>query len=119
MSFAAVVEAGSFSEAGRRLGQSKSTVSQRIQQLEEKLGVRLLQRHTRAVQPTDVGRVYYERCTRILADIEEAELAVRQDQVAPVGTLRVHLPIELGMYILGKQFADYLAANPALHLEVD
>jgi LysR family transcriptional regulator for bpeEF and oprC len=88
-SFVAVVDAGSFSSASRRLGVPKSTISQRVQQLEQHLGVLLLQRSTRAVRPTDTGRAYYERCIRIIAEIADAELVARGEQAAPSGVLRV------------------------------
>jgi DNA-binding transcriptional LysR family regulator len=118
--FVAVVDAGSFSEAGRRLGQPKSAVSRRIDQLEKRLGSRLLQRSTRAVQPTELGYEYYKRCVHILAEIEEAEQFVRRDQAAPSGTFRVQLPIELGMHVLGRLMIEFARENPniLLHLEL-
>lgn len=118
-SFVAVVDAGSFSSASRRLGVPKSTISQRVQQLEQHLGVLLLQRSTRAVRPTDTGRAYYERCIRIIAEIADAELVARGEQAVPSGVLRVHLPIELGMYVLGSFMAEFAMANPSLSLELE
>src|SRR5579864_3676298 len=94
-------------EAARRLGQAKSVVSRRIEQLEERLGVRLLQRSTRVVRPTDIGHEYYARCVRILAEIEEAEEFIRRDQVVPSGRLRVQLPIELGLHAFARLFAEF------------
>lgn len=117
--FVAVVDAASFSEAGRRLGQPKSALSRRLEQLEDRLGVRLLQRSTRAVRPTDAGQEYYRRCVRILADIDEAERVVRRDQVTPSGRLRVQLPIETGMHVFGKLLAEFARANPGVSLELD
>lgn len=117
--FVAVVEAGSFSEAGRRMGQQKTTVSQRIHQLEERLGVRLLQRSTRAVQPTEIGRAYYERCLRILGDIDDAEQMVREDQTSPSGLLRIQLPIELGMHVFGKFLVEFASQNPDISLHIE
>lgn len=116
--FVAVVEAGSFSEAGRRLGRPKSALSRRLEQLEDQLGVRLLQRSTRAVKATAAGQEYYGRCVRILAEIDEAERFVRQDQVTPSGKLRVQLPIELGMHLFGKLLAEFARANPGVSLEL-
>jgi DNA-binding transcriptional LysR family regulator len=117
--FVAVVDAGSFSEAGRRLDQPKSAVSRRIEQLEQRLGSRLLQRSTRAVQPTEVGREYYKRCVRILAEIEEAEQLVRRDQATPSGKLRVQLPIELGMHVLGRLMVEFARETPDLSLQLE
>jgi DNA-binding transcriptional LysR family regulator len=119
VTFVAVVEAGSFSEAGRRMGQQKTTVSQRVHQLEERLGVRLLQRSTRSVQPTQIGRAYYERCVRILAEIDQAEQMVRHDRDCPTGELRIQLPIELGMHVFGKFLVEYAARNPEISLHVE
>jgi DNA-binding transcriptional LysR family regulator len=117
--FVAVVEAGSFSEAGRRLGQAKSVISRRVEQLEDRLGVRLLQRSTRSVCPTEVGQEYYRRCVQILAEIQAAEELVRQDQVVPAGLLRVQLPIELGMHVFGRLLAEFARENPNLSLELE
>jgi len=118
-SFVAVVDAGSFSIAGRRLGVPKSTISQRIRQLEQRLDARLLHRSTRSVRPTDTGRAYYERCIRILADIAEAELIARDEQKALSGNLRIHLPVELGMQVLGPLIASFEVDNPALRIELE
>ena len=74
--FAKVVESNSFAGAAARLGISASMVSQHVKELEERLGARLLNRTTRKVSLTETGRAYYERCTRLLADLEETEQAV-------------------------------------------
>ena len=85
ITFARVVEANSFSEAARRLGISKSAVSKQIARLEDHLGARLLNRTTRRISPTEVGAAFYERCARIVAEVEEAELAVTRLQAEPRG----------------------------------
>ena len=74
MSFVKVVDAGGFAAAARALELSPSMVTNHVQALEERLGVRLLNRTTRKVNLTEVGQAYYERCVRILAELEEAEL---------------------------------------------
>jgi DNA-binding transcriptional LysR family regulator len=117
--YVAVVDAGSFSEAGRRLDQPKSAISRRVAQLEEHLGVRLLQRSTRSVKPTEAGEEYYQRCQRILADVEDAERVVRQDQTAPTGRMRVLLPIELGMHVLGRLFVEFAREHPGISLQLE
>ena len=71
--FTRVVETGGFSAAGRRLNMSTTMVSNHIQALEDRLGVRLFNRTTRKVSLTEVGKAYYERCVQILADIEQAD----------------------------------------------
>ncbi len=83
--FAKVVEARSFTTASAGLGISTSMVSQHVKQLEERLGARLINRTTRRMNLTEVGRAYYDRCKRLLSDLEEAESAVGQMQVAPRG----------------------------------
>ena len=74
--FARVVEDRSFSAAARNLNLSKSLVSKQVTQLEKSLGVRLLNRTTRALSVTDAGAVLYEHCSRIVEELEEARLAV-------------------------------------------
>src|SRR5690348_739585 len=99
--FAKVVETGGFTAAAATLGLPKSTVSRKVAQLEERLGARLLQRTTRKLGLTEIGRVYYERCQRIVADISEAEQLVGDLQKAPRGLLRVTAPIDVGGLYLG------------------
>ena len=81
--FVAVVDAGSFSEAGRRLNLPKSAISRRIEQLEKRLDARLLQRSTRAVRPTEAGSEYYRRCVHILAEIEDDPINPRIIKTEP------------------------------------
>ena len=93
--FARVVEAGSFSAAGRQLGVAPSSVSRQINDLEYDLGARLFQRTTRKLSLTEAGRLYDQRVRRILLDIDEAKLAVSQIGGAPSGILRLALPASL------------------------
>ena len=74
--FARVVETGSFSEAGRQLGMAPSSVSRRIDDLEYELGAHLFYRTTRKLSLTEAGRLYFERATQILIDVDEAKLAI-------------------------------------------
>jgi DNA-binding transcriptional LysR family regulator len=87
--FVRVVDTGGFSAAGRRLNMSTTMVSNHIQALEDRLGVRLLNRTTRKVSLTEVGKAYYDRCIQILADIEQADDIASAMQSTPRGTLRV------------------------------
>lgn len=80
--FAKVVEHGSFIAASRALGLPKTTVSRKVQELEERLGARLLQRTTRRVALTEAGAIYHEYCSRIVQDIADADLAVGRVHVA-------------------------------------
>ena len=82
----------------RLLGLPKSTVSRKIALLEESLGVRLLERTTRALKLTETGAAYYERCARIVSDAEEATLEVTQNQATPRGKLRITAPTVITSY---------------------
>jgi len=90
--FARVVEAGSFSEAGRQLGVAPSSVSRQINELEDSLGALLFQRTTRKLSLTEAGELYYERATSIVTEIDEAKLAVSQLDGTPTGILRLNVP---------------------------
>src|SRR3954451_1442771 len=90
--FTRVVQGGSFTAASSSLAMPKSTVSRKLSELEERIGARLLQRTTRKLSLTDVGRIYYEHCVRIVAELEEAHLAVAQLQSTPKGVLRLTAP---------------------------
>ena len=94
--FARVVGTGSLSAAARDLGMSTAVVSRRLASLEARLGVRLVNRTTRSLHLTDEGAAYYETCTRVLADIEEADAAVSAGRAEPRGVLRVALPASFG-----------------------
>src|SRR6201995_1227391 len=88
--FVRVVDSGGFSAAGRRLNMSTTTVSNHVQSLEDRLGARLLNRTTRKVSLTEVGKAYYDRCTQILADLEQADDIAGALQSTPRGTLRIY-----------------------------
>src|SRR5262249_50694155 len=89
--FARVAESGGFAAAARRLGMSTTAVSSHVQALEDRLGARLLNRTTRRVSLTEVGRAYFERCTQVLADLEEADRIAGALQSTPRGTLRLYV----------------------------
>ena len=116
--FVKVVEAGSFIGASRALNIPKTTVSRKIAQLEEALGVRLLQRTTRKVNLTEVGRLYFDRCVKILGDLEEANLAVAQMQAVPYGTLRMSASVVFGVTILNHWLAEFMRQYPQVNVEV-
>jgi DNA-binding transcriptional LysR family regulator len=88
--------AGSFAAAARHFGMSAAMVSKHVQTLEEHLGARLLNRTTRRVSATEVGQHFYERCMRILSELEEAERAAGDLQTTPRGLLRVTAPVSFG-----------------------
>ena len=117
--FTRVVECHSFTQAAQSLGMQKYTVSRRIALLEERLGVRLLNRTTRKLRLTEVGQAYYERCRQIMLDFAEAEQAVMQLQQAPSGLLRITAPIEFGQLFLGRVLGEFMRQYPQISAEVE
>jgi len=116
--FAAVVREGSFSGAARQLGITKQTTSARIANLEEKLGVRLLERTTRRLRVTQSGATYYDRCAAIAAQIEDANNEVQQRSPDPVGLLRVSSPMLYGRRYLAPVVSTFLAGYPKARVEL-
>jgi DNA-binding transcriptional LysR family regulator len=114
--FAAVVRTGGFTSAAAELGMPKSSVSRKVTDLEERLKARLLQRTTRQVSLTDVGRTYYDYCGRIVAEIEDAERAVSSLQDAPRGLLRVTTGTGAGY--LAPILTDYMKRYPEVRIEL-
>ncbi|MBP2315809.1 LysR family transcriptional regulator [Azospirillum soli] len=119
LAFIKVVDSKSFTAAAERLNLSKSVVSRRIAELENRLGARLLNRTTRKLSLTEVGQAYYDRCTRILADLEEAEQAVADLHAAPRGRLRVNAPVSFGILHLAPAVAEFLERYPSIEIEMD
>jgi DNA-binding transcriptional LysR family regulator len=115
--FVRVVESGSFSAAARRLDLSPTMVSNHVQALENALGVRLLNRTTRRVSLTDIGREYYERCSQILAELDEADRAVSALQMKPRGQLRVHCHPAIVRFI-APIVTVYLRDNPEVSIDL-
>jgi DNA-binding transcriptional LysR family regulator len=97
--FVKIAEAGGFAAAARKLAVSPSTVTTQIQDLEDRLGVRLLNRSTRKVSLTDIGRAYYERCMHILADMDEADSAVQAMHAKPSGTLHLNVSLAIPLFV--------------------
>lgn len=116
--FARVAHAESFTTAARELDLPKSTVSRKVSQLEARLGVRLLQRTTRKLTLTDAGVEYFRRCSRIVADLEDAELAVTRLQASPRGTLHVTAPVEFGVGFLGPLVIELLGRHEELRVDL-
>jgi DNA-binding transcriptional LysR family regulator len=114
--FGRVVECGGFSAAARRLGMSATMVSNHIQSLEDRLGVRLLNRTTRRVSLTDIGRAYYERVGRILADLEEADRIAGALHSTPRGPLRLYTSTHIVRF-LAPVVAEFQALYPAVSID--
>ena len=115
--FARVVESGGFSAAARRLNMSTTTVSNHVQALEDRLGARLLNRTTRKVSLTEVGKAYYERCTQILADLEQADQIAGALQSTPRGTLRLHMSAHMVRFV-APTVAEFLSLYPESSIEL-
>ncbi|MGS1008921.1 LysR substrate-binding domain-containing protein [Achromobacter anxifer] len=112
--YARVVECANFSRAADTLGLPRSTVSAAVQELEGRLGARLLNRTTRQVAPTQEGAAFYERCLRLVADMEEAENLFRHASVGPSGMLRVDVPGRVGRLIVAPALPAFLEAYPQI-----
>lgn len=117
--FAEVVAAGGFTAAARKLGVRKSSVSRRVTQLEERLGVQLLHRTTRQLRLTDVGAEYYRRCAQAIAEVRDAERVLSSTRREPRGTLRLTTTESIADLMLGPIIADFLARYPKVNLVVD
>lgn len=118
LAFTKVVASGSYAEAGRQLGLTRSAVSKGVIELEQILGARLLDRTTRKVSPTEAGLAYYERCLAILSNIEETELQVSRLHDEPRGTLKLNAPMSFGVLHMGRAIAEFMAAYPDLKVEL-
>ncbi|MGB3310885.1 MAG: LysR family transcriptional regulator [Nodosilinea sp.] len=116
--FTQVVEAGGFAAAARQMNLSRSAVNKLVMNLEAHLQTQLLHRTTRKVSPTDAGRAYYDRCLTILADLEEADLALTRLQQEPRGSLRINAPMTFGTLHLAPLVAKFMAQYPDLQVEL-
>ena len=110
--FVAVAELQGFAPAARKLAVSASAVTRMVAALEERLGVRLLQRTTRSVTLTDAGARYLDRARRILTEIDEAEDSAHAEQARPIGRLTVSAPTLFGRMHVGPLMCEFLVAHP-------
>jgi DNA-binding transcriptional LysR family regulator len=116
--FVAVVEHQGFSAAARALNLPKSSVSRHIADLEARLGVRLLERSTRSVRCTEVGKAFYDQCRTILAEFDAAERAVAVQRAEPIGLVRMSCPTGLTQFVLAKILPKFLTRYPKVRLQV-
>jgi DNA-binding transcriptional LysR family regulator len=114
--FARVVQAGSFTKAATVLGMPKSTVSRKVSDLEDRLDTRLLQRTTRKLSLTDAGRTYFDYCSRIVAEVEDAERAVGSLHATPRGLLRVTTGVNTAY--MGPILVSFMKRYPEVRLEL-
>lgn len=117
--FVRVVREGSFSAAARALDLTPSAVSKQIGRLEDRLAVRLFNRTTRKLGLTEEGAAFYERASRILADLDDAAESVSSLKAEPRGRLRVTLPTAFGILHLLPALPDFIARHPEVTLEID
>ncbi len=117
--FVQVVESGSFTAAAERLDISKSVVSKYVTRLEDYLGARLLNRTTRRLSLTEVGRVFYDRSRKGLADIEDAQLEVSRLQAEPRGTLRINVPMSFGILHVAPALPEFQRQYPDLTVDMN
>ena len=116
--FAKVVEAQSYSQAARDAGIPKSTISRKISQMEESMGVRLLQRNTRHLRLTQVGREVYDNCVNILNEVNSVHATIESSREEVSGNLKVVLPITFNQALIAALCSGFLKRHPKVDLEV-
>lgn len=117
--FAKVVEHGGFAAAGRVLGMPRSKLSRRVVLLEERLGVRLIQRSTRRFSVTEIGQEYYRHCRAVLVEAEAAQEVVERTRSRPQGLVRLSCPPGLLHVPVGEMLARFMAQNPLVQVQLD
>lgn len=117
--FVEVARTGSFTRASRRLAVPAATLSRRIAALEKALGIRLFDRTTRRVSLTDAGTRYLELCGHLVDEARLAQAAVREIASRPSGHLRVTMPVDLGVFVVGPLLPDFARQYPGITFELD
>ena len=116
--FVDVVDAGSFAAAGERLGVTRSAIAKIVDRLEQRLGVRLLQRTTRRLSLTDEGHAYYDQCRRVMAELGAAEAALDAGRREPSGRLRITAPVLFGRQCVAPVMLKLIERYPLLDVEM-
>ena len=116
--YCSVVENGSLAAASRALGISPSVVSKQLSRLEDRLGARLLNRTTRRISVTEVGSAYFDRCKRIVADVDEAEAAVSLSHLAPRGLLKMTAPSTFAHRHVTPHLPRFIELHPEVSVQV-
>lgn len=116
--FVEVVQSGSFTAAAEKMRLSRAQVSKSVMQLESHLGTRLLNRTTRRISLTEVGRIYFERCKAILKEIEEVESIAGDQATKPHGTLKLGVPTSFGMLHLNEAIPKFIKQYPEVQVEL-
>ncbi len=117
--FNEVVNAGSFTQAADNTGHSTSYISKEISRLEERLGVRLLNRTTRSLHLTPEGELYHQQCQQIIADASEAQNALMGLQLQPTGTLRISCPTSFAVARMQELLSGFLQLYPQVSLDIN
>ncbi len=117
--FAAVVDCGSFSAAARSFGLQTSKLSRRVRALEEELGVRLLNRTSRRLSLTEIGRQFHQHCVALVAEAKAAKDIVEQTRAKPQGTVRISCPVGLLSSGIAAMISRYVLENPLVQVLVD
>lgn len=117
--FAQVVEHGGFAAAGRAIGLPRSNLSRRIGLLEERLGVRLIQRSTRRFAVTEIGQEYYRHCVAVLVQAEAAREVIERTRSQPQGIVRVSCPVALLGFQVGEMIARFMVRNPLVRIHLE
>ena len=116
--FESVMKEGGFSAAARALGVSKANVSKQVSLLEKSLGVRLLQRTTRVVRPTEGGQLFFDRCAEVVRLVNDAGGLLSSIQEDVVGRLRISVPVSFGRAFLDEPITSFVGRFPRLGIEV-
>lgn len=117
--FVSVAESGSFSESARRLGLSQPSISRQVNNLEEYLGVRLLQRTTRRLSLTEAGQIYYEKALQIQRDVLEADLSISGFKETPSGLLRISVPHTWAEILISPYLGEFLQKYPEVKIDIE
>ncbi|MCB5185822.1 LysR family transcriptional regulator [Methylobacillus gramineus] len=117
--YAEVVKRGNFTVAAHQLGISKQLVSRRVMDLEQRLGARLLNRTTRKLSPTELGKVFFERCLEILLQVTEAEQEVSSSSGELRGLLRLSVPVSFASMVLSPALNSFMLQHPKLEVALD
>ncbi len=117
--FTRVVETASFSRAADALGQTPTSVSRAVQALEAHLGARLLNRTTRSISVTEDGEIYYERCVRVLGEIDDMESVLSKSKFSPNGTVKVSLPALMARSTVLPALPEFQQAYPDIRVELN
>jgi DNA-binding transcriptional LysR family regulator len=116
--FVGVIESGGFTAAARQLPISRAGVSKHVAELESHLGVRLMNRTTRKISLTEAGSAYYQRCKRILEDINDSECQLSGHTSDPSGRLKINVPMSYGINRIGPLLAEFSERYPGISFEL-